>query len=65
MLLSVMAVSAQNKDTEQADKLYERLEYVEAADAYLKLAEKSEDPYVYKRLADSYYNVFNSKEAVS
>ncbi|MCR5860669.1 OmpA family protein [Flavobacterium sp. J372] len=64
MLLSVMAVSAQNKDTEQADKLYERLEYVEAADAYLKLAEKSEDPYVYRRLADSYYNVFNSKEAV-
>lgn len=64
MMLSVIAAGAQNKDTEAADKLYERLEYVEAADAYLKLADKKEDPYVYRRLAESYYNVFNSKEAV-
>ena len=64
MMLSVIAATAQNKDTEAADKLYERLEYVEAAEAYLKLADKKEDPYVYRRLAESYYNVFNSKEAV-
>lgn len=60
-----MAVYAQNKDTETADKLYARLEYVDAADAYLKLAEKGKgDAYVYRQLAESYYNVYNSKEAV-
>ena len=60
-----MLVAAQNKDTETADKLYNRLEYVDAADAYLKLAEKGKgDPYVYRQLAESYYNVYNSKEAV-
>jgi outer membrane protein OmpA-like peptidoglycan-associated protein len=55
---------AQNKDTESADKLYNRFEYVDAAQAYLKLVENDKaDPYVYKQLADSYYNVFNAKEA--
>jgi len=62
-LLAGMTLTAQNADTEAADKLYNKLEYVEAADAYLKLADKN-DPYVYRQLADSYYNVFNSKEAV-
>lgn len=58
-------LTAQNKSTEDADKLYARLEYVDAAEAYLKLTEKGKgDPYVYRQLAESYYNVFNSKEAV-
>lgn len=57
---------AQNKDTETADKLYNRLEYVDAAQAYLKLVESGKaDGYVYKQLADSYYNVFNTKEAAA
>jgi len=58
-------MSAQNKDTKAADKLFSRFEYVDAAKAYLKLVEdgKATD-YVYKQLADSYYNVFNSAEAV-
>ena len=62
MLASQLA-TAQNKDTEAADKLYARMEYVDAANAYLKLADKN-DPYVQRQLAESYYNVFNSKEAV-
>lgn len=63
-LFASMMVAAQNKDTETADKLYNRLEYVDAAEAYLKLAEKGKgDAYVYKQLAESYYNVYNSKEA--
>jgi outer membrane protein OmpA-like peptidoglycan-associated protein/tetratricopeptide (TPR) repeat protein len=58
-------VSAQNKDTKAADKLYNRFEYVDAAKAYLKLVENGKaTDYVYKQLADSYYNVFNSAEAV-
>ena len=58
-------MSAQNKDTKAADKLFNRYEYVDAVKAYLKLVEngKSTD-YVYKQLADSYYNMFNSTEAV-
>jgi outer membrane protein OmpA-like peptidoglycan-associated protein/tetratricopeptide (TPR) repeat protein len=55
---------AQNKKTEAADKLYTRMEYVDAAQAYQKVVEKGNgDPYVYKQLAESYYNVFNTKEA--
>lgn len=55
---------AQNKDTKEADKLYDRLEYVDAAKAYSKLVEKGKaDGYVYKQLGDSYFNVFNTKEA--
>lgn len=64
-MLAGMAVTAQNKDTKTADKLYNRLEYVEAAQEYQKLADKGKaDPYVYKQLAMSYYNVYNSREAV-
>jgi outer membrane protein OmpA-like peptidoglycan-associated protein/tetratricopeptide (TPR) repeat protein len=61
-MLAASAVSAQNKDTAAADKLYARYEYVDAAKEYLKINDK--DPYIYKQLADSYYNMFNSKEAV-
>lgn len=58
-------LSAQNKDTKTADKLFDRYEYVDAAKEYLKLTEKGKaDNYIYKQLADSYYNVFNTKEAV-
>lgn len=63
-LLVSTAALAQNKDTKEADKLYDRLEFVDAASAYSKLVEKGKaDGYVYKQLADSYYNVFNTKEA--
>jgi outer membrane protein OmpA-like peptidoglycan-associated protein len=58
-------LSAQNKDTKTADKLFDRYEYVDAAKEYLKLTENGKaDNYVYKQLADSYYNVFNTKEAI-
>lgn len=58
-------VMAQNQDTKAADKLFNRYEYVDAAKAYLKLVEngKSTD-YVYKQLADTYYNMFNTTEAI-
>jgi outer membrane protein OmpA-like peptidoglycan-associated protein/tetratricopeptide (TPR) repeat protein len=58
-------VSAQNKDTKTADKLFNRYEYVDAAKEYLKLVENGKaTDYVYKQLADTYYNMFNSTEAV-
>jgi outer membrane protein OmpA-like peptidoglycan-associated protein/tetratricopeptide (TPR) repeat protein len=62
--ISSLSVIAQNKDTKEADKLYNRYEYVAAAKAYLSLTESDKaDGYVYKQLADSYYNVFNAPDA--
>ena len=62
--LASMTLTAQNSDTEKADRLFARFEYVDAANEYLKLAEsKKADSYVYKQLAESYFNVFNTKEA--
>ena len=60
---SLTPILAQNNSTKKADKLFERLEYVKAAQEYLKLAEKSPDNYVIGRLADAYYNIFNTKDA--
>ena len=60
-----LTVSAQNSATKTADKLFNRLEYVDAAKEYLKLVENDKgDGYVYKQLADTYYNMFNTTEAV-
>ena len=64
LALAALSVTAQTKETEPADKLFGRFEYVQAAQEYLKIVKKSKDPYVYKQLGDSYYNVYNSKEAV-
>ncbi|WP_291275764.1 OmpA family protein [Flavobacterium sp.] len=64
-MLLISSIYAQNKDTKDADKLFDRLEYVDAAQSYTKLVEKGKaDAYVYKQLGDCYYNVFNTKEAV-
>ena len=58
-------ISAQNKQTKIADKLFNQYEYLDATTEYLKLVNKGKgDNYVYKQLAESYYNVFNTKEAV-
>ena len=55
---------AQNDDTKRADKHFSRFEYVDAAEDYLDLALNGKgNTYVYSRLADCYYNVFNTQEA--
>ena len=60
-----ITVSAQNKNTKIADKLFARYEYVDAVKEYQKLVENGKaDPYVYKQLADANYNMFNSAEAI-
>lgn len=60
------SIIAQNKDTKAADKLYNRYEYVSAAKEYQKLVDNGKgDPYVYKQLADTYYNMFNTTEAAT
>lgn len=63
-MVSTSSLRAQTKDTKKADLLFNQFEYVEATEEYLKLVEKGkQDPYIYKQLADAYYNMFNTAEA--
>lgn len=64
ILLGSFSLVAQNIHTKKADKQFERLQFVDAAESYSKLVDKGHgDPYVYSQLAESYYNVFNTAEA--
>ncbi len=63
-IFSGLSVFAQNNSTKKADKYFERFEYVNAAKNYAKIVEEGKaNTYVYKRLADCYYNIFNTIEA--
>ena len=63
-LLGIFSVNAQNKETAKADKYFDNLEYVNAISEYLEVIEDGHgDDYVYGRLADTYYNVFNTQKA--
>ncbi len=65
VLVSTTTLKAQNKETQRADKLFNRFEYVDAVKEYLKLVDQGKETnYVDKQLAESYYNMFNSVEAV-
>lgn len=64
LLLTMITSYSQNKNTEKADKLFQSYQYVGAAEEYLKLTQsKKGDAYVYKQLADSFYNVFDMEQA--
>ena len=64
LLLTMLSGFSQNKNTEKADKLFQSYQYVNASEEYLKLVQgKKADGYVYKQLADSYYNVFDMEQA--
>jgi thioredoxin-related protein len=63
MLLLFFSIGsvAQNKETKEADKLFDSYEYVSAAKAYLSLVENGNNSaYVYEHLADSYYKIENN-----
>ena len=63
-LLGMFSVNAQSKQTAKADKYYDNLEYVNAISEYLAVIEDGDgNDYVYGRLADTYYNVFNTTAA--
>ena len=69
IVLSFLAIStsiiAQNQDTKVADKLFQRYEYVKAIKEYQKLVDGgNSDGYVFKQIADAYYNMFNTTEAI-
>ncbi|MFK5983418.1 MAG: OmpA family protein [Flavobacteriaceae bacterium] len=64
IVVSTAMVTAQNKNTKKADDLYNRLAYTDAAEAYQKLLKKgSGDRYVFEQLANSYYNINDTKKA--
>lgn len=59
-----LVVTAQNKDTQEADKLFHRLEFVDAIEAYKKLVEDGKaNEHVYKQLGDANYKIFATEEA--
>jgi outer membrane protein OmpA-like peptidoglycan-associated protein/tetratricopeptide (TPR) repeat protein len=65
VLAGTTTIKAQSKDTERADKLFQQFEYIEASEEYLKLVGTGKkENYIYKQLAESYYNLFNTKEAI-
>ena len=64
LVVTSISLRAQNKDTKNADKFFDRYEYSSAVKEYLSLVEKGiSDPYVYKQLGDCYYNMANTVEA--
>ena len=64
-VIASSSLCAQNAATKKADKLFNRYEYVAAAEEYLKLVDNGKsDAYIYKQLADTYYNMFNATESV-
>jgi len=58
------SLCAQNKETKNADKLFDSFDYFEAAKGYLILVEKGNThAYIMKQLGDSYYYMKNTVEA--
>jgi outer membrane protein OmpA-like peptidoglycan-associated protein/tetratricopeptide (TPR) repeat protein len=64
VILSSFSLTAQAQSTKKADKHFAKYEFVEAIEDYNKLIEKGEaTPYVYGRLAEANYNIYNTIEA--
>lgn len=65
-ICSISLITAQNKDTKKADDLYDGYAFAEAIEAYNSLLKRGKaDSYVYKRLAQSYYQLGDFKNAES
>lgn len=63
-VLGGISATAQNKHTKNADKLFDRYEYVQAVQEYLALVNKGDsDSYICKQLGDCYYNMYNTVES--
>jgi outer membrane protein OmpA-like peptidoglycan-associated protein/tetratricopeptide (TPR) repeat protein len=63
-VLTSFSLCAQNKETKNADKLFESYDYAEAAKEYIVLIEKgNSDAYLSKQLGDSYFYMQNTLES--
>ncbi len=57
--LQISGLSAQSSLVKQADRYYQQMAYVKAAETYEKALNKGEtDLHIYKNLADTYYKIF-------
>ena len=64
ILFTGLFANAQSKTSKKADKLFSKFEFVKAAEEYEKLLSKGErSAYVYKQLAEAYYNIYKTVEA--
>lgn len=65
VFVSTISLKAQDSNTALADKLFKRFEYLDASKEYLKLVGTGiKQNYIYNQLAESYYNMFNTTEAI-
>jgi len=54
-----------NRLVEKADQYFDRLEYLKALEYYKKAEQKGKaDTYVYRKMADAYYHIFDPENAV-
>ena len=64
IIFGSLGLHAQTKQTRKADTYFQNYELVDAAQEYLKLAQKNpKDDYVIKQLADTYFLMFKNEEA--
>ncbi|GGG39277.1 OmpA family protein [Bizionia arctica] len=64
ILMSSLSITAQNKNTQNADKYFNKYEFIEAIEAYTVIVENGKaDEYVYGQLAEANYNIFSTVEA--
>ena len=64
LLISSLYVSGQNSKTKKADLLFSKFEFLKAAETYKNLITNGKkNTYVFKQLAECYYNIFNTEEA--
>jgi outer membrane protein OmpA-like peptidoglycan-associated protein/tetratricopeptide (TPR) repeat protein len=64
LLLTTCIAFGQNSNTKVADKLFDRYEFLAAVTAYQKIVANGKgDPYIYKKIADSYYQMSNTTQA--
>lgn len=63
LLISTLSLFSQTNLTASADKYFNNLSYVKAAEKYAKLAEKKPTEHILKRLGDSYYYNVKMEEA--
>jgi len=64
LTLGMNAAFAQSSLVKKADKYYDRLQYVKAAETYEKVVAKgTADNHVLLNLADAYYQIFDTKNA--
>ena len=62
--LQISGLSAQSSLVKQADRYYQQMAYVKAAETYEKALNKGEtDLHIYKNLADTYYKIFDPQKA--